>query len=313
MVNFRLMWFVEKHGLLDPNQFGFRRGYSTIDHVMGLSIDIHSNFYYKKHLMAIFLDLSHAYDSTWRYDILRTMYSWGFRGNLPIFISNFLSDRSFQVRLSGLLSNSYALENGLPQGSSLSPSLFLIAINSIKAYIPQQISYRLFADDIVIYHSSSNPWMSQNVLQDCLNSLGVWSSNHGFVFSPNKSSCTHFCRVRNCPRIQHFEMFDIPISTNPFWRFLGMILDSKLDWREHFKHLRSRCFKDIALLKMLAGTKWGSDTYTLLSLYRSLIRSKIDYGSQVYISSRSSYISSLETLQNMSLRLALGAFRTSPK
>ena len=63
---------------------------------------------------------------------------------------------------------------------------------------------------------------------------------------------------------------------------------------------------------MLSGTTWGADSSTLLSLYRSLIRSKIDYGCQVYISARNSYIMTLETIQNSSLRLTPGAFRTSP-
>ena len=231
MVNFPLMWFIEKTGLLDPNQFGFRKGYSTIDHAMGLSIDIHSNFFYKRHLLAIFLDLSHAYDSVWRYDILRTLHTWGFRENLPIFIANFLSDRTFQVRISGELSNPFVLDNGLPQGSSLSPSLFLIAINSIRSYISPQISYRLFANDLVIYHSSSNSRTSQRLLQNCLNSLSSWSTNHGFSFSPNKSSCTHFCKVKNSLGIQHLELINTPIATNPYSKFLGLIFDRKLNWK----------------------------------------------------------------------------------
>ena len=78
------------------------------------------------------------------------------------------------------------------------------------------------------------------------------------------------------------------------------------------KKLKSKCLKALNLLKVLASTDWGSDSSTLLKLYRSLIRSKLDYGSIVYGSARKSYLQMLDTIHHQGLRLALGAFRTSP-
>ena len=63
---------------------------------------------------------------------------------------------------------------------------------------------------------------------------------------------------------------------------------------------------------MLSNTSWGGDRTTLLKIYRALIRSKLDYGSIIYGSARKSYISMLDTIHHQGLRLALGAFRTSP-
>ena len=63
---------------------------------------------------------------------------------------------------------------------------------------------------------------------------------------------------------------------------------------------------------MLAHTDWGADRKVLLRLYRSLIRSKLDYGSIVYGSARKSYLKMLDSVHHQGLRLALGAFRTSP-
>ena len=70
--------------------------------------------------------------------------------------------------------------------------------------------------------------------------------------------------------------------------------------------------KALNLLKVLAHTSWGADRVTLLNLYRSLIRSKLDYGSVVYGSARKSYLQKLDTIHHQGLRLALGAFQTSP-
>ena len=65
-------------------------------------------------------------------------------------------------------------------------------------------------------------------------------------------------------------------------------------------------------MKVLSHTSWGADHTVLLHLYRSLIRSKLDYGAIVYGSDRKSYLAMLDTVHHQGLRLALGAFRTSP-
>ena len=66
------------------------------------------------------------------------------------------------------------------------------------------------------------------------------------------------------------------------------------------------------LLKVLSHISWGADRTTLLKLYRSLVRSKLDYGSIIYGSARKLYLQMLDPIHNQGLRLALGAFRTSP-
>ena len=71
-------------------------------------------------------------------------------------------------------------------------------------------------------------------------------------------------------------------------------------------------FKSIESFKVLSHTSWGADRTTLLKLYRSVVRSKLDYGCIIYGSARKSYLQMLDPIHNQGLRLALGAFRTSP-
>ena len=82
----------------------------------------------------------------------------------------------------------------------------------------------------------------------------------------------------------------------------------KTEWFE----VTSKCLKALNLLRVLSNTSWGADRTTLLHLYRSLIRSKLDYRSITYGSARKSYLQMLDTIHHQGLRLALGAFRTSP-
>ena len=90
------------------------------------------------------------------------------------------------------------------------------------------------------------------------------------------------------------------------------MFDNKLSFIPHIKALKAKCLKALDILKVLSSSDWGGDRTVLLNLYRSLIRSKLDYGSIVYGSARKYYLKSLDTLHHQGLRLALGAFCTSP-
>ena len=96
------------------------------------------------------------------------------------------------------------------------------------------------------------------------------------------------------------------------FKFLGIIFDRKLSFLPHITTLKKKCKKALNLLKVVARSEWGADGKLLLRLYRSLIRSKLDYGSIVYGSACKSYLKILDSIHNEGLRLVLGAFRTSP-
>ena len=95
-------------------------------------------------------------------------------------------------------------------------------------------------------------------------------------------------------------------------KFLGVILDNEPSFLPHILQLKNKCTKAVNLFRILAHTTLGADQETLLHLYRSLIRSKLDYGCVVYGSARRSYLQMLDPIQNHAMRLCLGAFRTSP-
>ena len=191
MVNSRLVWVLENKGLLNPIQCGFRKNRSTLDLLLNLSTEICNSFLRRQHLVAVFLDIQKAYDQTWRYGILQTLYNWGFRGNLPNFIRNIMT---YRVRVGTTLSNLHYQENGVPQGSTLSVILFIIAINSITEIVRPPIHSSLFVDDFAIYCTSTNIEIIEHQLQLALNRLSKFSNTTGFTFSANKTCCVHFCR-----------------------------------------------------------------------------------------------------------------------
>ena len=103
MVNERLVWYLEKNGLLAKPQCGYRSNRSRVDHLVRIETFIRDAFIHNQHLVAVFFDLQKAYDTTWKYGILQDLHSMGLWGNLPIFIGNFLSDRTFRIHLGTIL------------------------------------------------------------------------------------------------------------------------------------------------------------------------------------------------------------------
>ena len=103
----------------------------------------------------------------------------------------------------------------------------------------------------------------------------------------------------------------VPIKNVKNAKFLGLVFDQKLTFKDHIQKLKEKCFKALNLLKVVAHQSWGADRETTMKLYRALVRSKLDYGSIVYGAAHQSYVNKLEPIQNSALRLALGAFKST--
>ena len=120
----------------------------------------------------------------------------------------------------------------------------------------------------------------------------------------------HFCPDKKCMD-PVLKLDNDPIQFVKEAKFLGLIWDTKLTFESHIKYLKSRCQKSLNI-SVLSRTEWGADQTTLLKLYRSLVRSKLDYGCIVYGSASKTALAKLDPVHNQGLRLSLGAFRSSP-
>ncbi len=115
-----------------------------------------TNFFQKKlHLLAIFLDLTKAFNMTWKHSVLTTLHEWNFRGNIPPFIQNIPSTRSFHARIGHFISDDNILIKGVPQIFILSLIFCNIAIN-IFIHIYNPVYCLMLVDDLLIYVSCSD-------------------------------------------------------------------------------------------------------------------------------------------------------------
>lgn len=312
LVNVRLLWFLESEDIFTPAQCGFRKGRSTVDHLLSLDTIVRSAFKQRRHVGAVFFDIEGAYDTTWRHGILMKAFNYGVRGPLGCFIQNFLMNRYFTVRIGNQFSDRLLQENGVPQGGVLSVALFALMINDVGRSLPQAIGHSLFVDDLAIWCVSATNHSLTRQLQMSVSRLEKWATSNGLRFSTKKTTAIHFCRRRGHCTSVPLRLYgqDIPLQSSI--RFLGVELDSRLTYKPHLKMLRDKCFKALNILKCVSRTTYGGDRATLLLLYRSLIRSKLDYACVVYNGACTSNKRILDTVHNSALRIVTGAFRTSP-
>ena len=178
--------------------------------------------------------------------------------------------------------------------------------------LPQGICKSLYADDLVIYYSASNINHIERKLQLGINRINHWAKANGFRLSNDKTVAVHFHRKRGIQQEPNLILNDLTIKVEPKFKFLGIYLDQRLRFKEHIEYLRQKTIKRLDILKCLAHLEWGADRAILLNLYRSLIRSKIDYGSQIYATASDHILARLNSVHNQAIRLCTGAFRSSP-
>ena len=308
MMSLRLSWYLEKHKIISPLQTGFRQNSNIMDNPIRLERDVFNTFAQDQYLVCIYLDYTQAFDTVWRQGLTAKMKGIGIHGNMLNWVTNFIMKRTFQVRVNGCLSDIHKTERGLPQGSVLSPTLFNIYINDVVQTVKHS-AIALFADDIAIWNRNKDPKQLQNEMQNDLNNIETWSTKWKLKLSAPKTKAMTFTR-KSKPNLT-FKLYDSDLENVKDFKFLGVTFDSRLKWDSHIDNIIVRCKKKLNLLKMTMGTAWGPDTKTAMIFYRALIRSVIDYGSELYGTASSTTLSKLSSIQYKSLRLITNTLPTT--
>ena len=316
MVNDRIRVYLEANNYLSQNQNGFRPSRSTADNLIQIIDSVQIAFQNDEITQALFLDLKAAFDTVHHSSLLIKIHKTGIRGRLATFIRNFLTNRSFSVRCGNTYSQRSELHHGVPQGSPLSPTLFLIMINDVFEELPSissKLNFSLYADDLAIWFSHQHVDIANNKIQHALDSIQAWCLRWGLQISAKKSASLIFSQKR-ChisPRL--------PLTVNgqtipqvKTFKYLGLTLDRRLTFTAHVADLKQRCSRRLNVIKCISGARWGADRRTLLHMYKTLIRSILDFNAFLLGNISQTLMTKLESIQNTALRTVVGALRTTP-
>lgn len=288
ILNIRLLSYLERNNLLSCNQFGFRKAISTEDAVMELTNKIVKNLDKKTKMIGIFLDLSKAFDTVSVPLLLAKMENIGVRGPALKIFQDYLSNRSQCVKIQSLKSSDIALSAfGVPQGSVLGPTLFLVYVNQLCQLIQPKCSVITYADDTALLvegktweevHANAERalkvvmyWLDSNLLTLNINKTKF------LTFSPCTSSqppSTYLIRAHRCFSSNTANCTCIPLEKVTYVKYLGVYIDQTLSWKTHIDMLTGRIRKLIFTFKKLRSS---ADLETLKSVYLSLAQSILTY------------------------------------
>ena len=176
-INKRLIWHLESNSVLASTQTGYRQFRSTEG---------------KKKVLAVFFDLSKTFDKVWKEGLLLKLLRAGVHGKMYKWLSDFLFNRTARVKLDGMISRQVKLREGVPQGSVVSPTLFLVYMNDITTTVPRHVSNTLHADDFAVWCAEEHITRAVHPIQNTINEVCSWTESWALQLNTTKTVSTLF-------------------------------------------------------------------------------------------------------------------------
>ena len=311
IVTNRLTFYLETQLQLSDHQFGFRRTRSTewalwnFVHAASLTLKA------RRKTVLLSLDIQSAYDRVWHAGLLHKLAAANVPLGLVGWISAFLRDRQASLRV-GTASISQPLPMGVPQGSPLSPVLFLVFIDDLLRSLASQSSVQAFADDIVIWWTLGKG-ESGNAHGNALLALVLaWARRWKMIFNPAKCKFLVISRLRSEP-LPDLRLDGVPLECVSSLRYLGVWLDSKLSWREHITRVSQKALGRLRLIQRGAGTLWGFHPLAMQRMVRAAIFPLLFYAAPVWCSAVQFHarVHPLDRVIRLSALSTLGLLRTT--
>ena len=270
-----------KNNLLSPHQFGFLPLRSSCSQLLSCISSWFHSLSQDKPTHIIYTDISKAFDSVSHSKLLLVLKSYGINSSVISWIKNFLSERSQQVVINSEVSSPLAVFSGVPQGSIIGPLMFLIYINDIAEFsssLGENGGVSLFADDTKIF--SPDP----NKLQTVLDQMNSWLSSRQLDLAPHKCYSLTTCISSRKPQAKpSFSINNCTISPAPKMKDLGITVSCDLKWNHHVKNIaKNASFASHQLLKSIRTR----NIWTLIKLYKTYIRPKLEYNTPVWSSNK---------------------------
>ena len=294
LIRCSIMEHLEENHLLSPHQHGFRSNKSCLTQLLEYLHFVEEMTDNGDCVDAVYLDCSKAFDTVPHDLLLLKLKCVGVDGRTLNWIKDFLTNRQQRVQVKDCCSEWRGVWSGVPQGSVLGPTLFLVYVNDLLDGLRSK--GKLFADDVKIYRRMMSPG-DRDQLQDDLQKLDEWSSKWKLKFNRDKCNVMHIGRKNPC---YNYTMSGSTLSTTSQEKDLGIIISSNM---KPSAQVTKAAASANSMLGRIKHTFTCLDRETLPALYKALVRPRMEFAIQAWSPYLRKDISKLERVQRRATKL----------
>jgi ribonuclease HI len=310
----RLAHLANTTDLLDDDQLGGRAQKSAIDAALSITHDIQIAKNDGLITSALFLDIKGAFDHVSKNQLLKICIELGLPKSLYNWINSFLIDRFIQLAFDGETQPKNRINIGIPQGSPVSPILFLIYIQALFKEI-KSVQFRIpsYIDDIGIITTGKNAAENCKKLNTVVGKIFNWANQNATAFDKDKTELIHFFEKIEDTTGKTVTLPDRTIVIpKKEVKWLGIWFDKSLTFKTHVEKRLALATRTLHNIIRLSGSEKGLSFKAIRQLYIACITTISDYGVQIWWKGQKGLLEKFQKLQNKALKVILGAFKTSP-
>jgi hypothetical protein len=305
----RISYAVETHGLLPTSHFGARKQRSAEQALLLLQEQIYAAWRGRRVLSLISFDVKGAYNGVCKERLLQRMKARGIPEVLLRWVESFCSERTAAIQINGQLSEVQDLpQPGLPQGSPLSPILFLFFnADLVQRPIDSQGGAIAFVDDFTAWVTGPTVQSNREGITTIINEALDWEKRSGATFEADKTAIIHFAPKARKVDQEPFTVKGQTVEPKNKVKILGVLMDTRLKYKEHIARAASKGLEAAMELRRLRGLSPA----TARQLFTATVAPVVDYASNVWMHAfKNKNIGPINRVQRVGAQAIVGTFLT---
>ena len=303
VINTQLVNYLEAQAIFSQNQFGFRAKLGTSDLLAALHYEWITTLNAGGCVRILAVDIAGAFDKVSHRGLLHKAEAYGISGPILAWLRDYLSDRRISAVVGGHASVEREIDAGVPQGSVLGPTLFLLYVNDLEDSLPDGVHLAVYADDTTLYvtiESMASVASSSATLQSAVDVLERWGRDWFITFEPTKSQCLTLTRHRADWQIPALLFAGVPVPEVEEIKLLGILIDQQLTFAPQLRAMALKARQRAGFTRRASRYLDGKGNSMV---YKAFTRPCLEYAHLTWMGAAASHLETLDAVQASAVKL----------